>query len=265
MGTWSTAVFGNDLAVDVDREYRERLAAGDSPAMAVKQLRRSFAEPLREADDRRVVWIALAAAQLASGAVTDDVRSQAMRAIAWCESPRRDEDDFPFAREALAELRAALGGPPPAPAKSPKAIVAVGAPGDVLALALPHDGVEAVIYVVGPAARPHPEYCRVVGLLELAPEAVSPASVLAALEAWRHYREVWPNGLGRGIACYDAKGKLPVRRTRVLLRGIVAPPSFTNRMQGPGAIEKAADLPWVVEHDRSSWTTRQWAVDPADA
>jgi hypothetical protein len=95
MGAWSDDIFGNDLAADVRDAYRARLAAGDTGAGAVKRVRREFAEPMRDADDRRTVWIALAAAQALADAVSDEVRQQALKAIAWCEAADRDPDRFP--------------------------------------------------------------------------------------------------------------------------------------------------------------------------
>lgn len=262
MGRWSDDIFGNDLAADVAVAYRECIDADDPPDVAVKAVRRAFAAPMREADDRRVVWIALAATQLDVGGVTDDVRTQALKAIAWCEAPARDPDDFPFALDALAKLREALGGKSPAakPAK-PKKPPGVG--GEVLAVSLPNDGGEKVLYIAGPSKKiKGDDVARVVWLFDLDAGDVTPESVHAALTAWRNYREVYPSSLGRRIGCYDAKGTLSARKTRLLLRDVPMPPAFERRMESFGEHHKAADLPWVVEYDANGWKTSKWAVDP---
>jgi hypothetical protein len=101
-------------------------------------------------------------------------------------------------------------------------------------------------------------------LFDLRPKDVTAQSVHAALLAWRQYRQLWPNGtLGRSIGCYDASGKLPARRTRILLQGIPMPPAFARLMRGRGAIYRSADLPWVVENDVDAWKADKWVIDPA--
>ena len=147
MGTWADDIFGNDLACDVRDGYRERLAAGENVEAAVRRMKRAFAESLRDGDEKRTVWIALAAAQLESGEVSAEVREKALKSITWYETPDRDPERFPFGAEALAGLRENLGGPAPAPARKAKPKVPPGDEGDVLAVKLPHSDREAVIVV----------------------------------------------------------------------------------------------------------------------
>lgn len=265
MGTWADDIFGNDLAADVAGDYRDALKTGESAEAAVKRVRRVFTEATRDADDKRIVWIALAAAQAEAGTISEDVRMNALKAIAWCEAPRRDPEDFPFALDAIAKLRATLGGEPPVakPSKPVKPVRPPGIGGEVLAVSLPTDGGEVVLYVAGPSKKiKSPDTARIVWLFDLDVDEVTPASVQQALEAWRNYRQVWANGLGRRIGCYDAKGALPTRRTRLLLRDIAMPSVFARRMNSFGELHKASDLPFVVEQDASDWKSATWAVDP---
>ena len=44
MGMWSDEIFGNELACDVQAEYRGRRAARDSGAAAFAHVKRGFAE-----------------------------------------------------------------------------------------------------------------------------------------------------------------------------------------------------------------------------
>jgi len=272
MGTWSEDIFGNDLACDVRDAYRERIAAGDGPDAAFKWVKKDFAEQLRDADDKRTILIALAATQLKAGKVIEPVRETALKAIAWCEHPERDPEQFPFSLEALAKLRVELGGKAPPPAKPPKPKLLPGECGEVYAITLPKDGfrlkvrgrpTEAVVFVGEEVREDRPPATgRVILLPELPAAKVTPESVMKALLAWRHYRQQWSNGLGRTILSYDIYGKLPPRKSRLLLRGIQMPEAFARRMKTICAFYKAADLPFVVDHDLWDWNESKWVIDP---
>jgi hypothetical protein len=198
--------------------------------------------------------------------VLDDVREQALKGIAWCEHPDRDPELYPFGLAELAKLRAALGAPPPAP-RVPKPVKLPGEKGDVLAVRFGHTDGEAVVVVGGPVevGGRGPGCGRVVLLPDLAPDAVTPESVRAALVAWRQLYEVWPDMLGRRFGCYDVTGKLPARKTRKLINALPFPEGFERRMSGTGATHRAADVPYVVEYDIGQWRTRKWATDPRDS
>ncbi len=274
MGTWSEDIFGNDLACDARDAYHERIKAGDKPDAALKRVKKEFVKELRDADDKRTIYIALAAVQLEAGKVTDTVRETALKAIAWCEHPNRDPEDYPFDLEALAKLRDKLGGKAPTPRPATKPKLLPSELGDVCAIALSEKGFvartpklkrikEMVAYIGGPVGFDRsPDYGRVVLLLDLPVEKVTPESVARALSEWRFYRQVWPNGLGRLIACYDANGKLPSRKTRILLRGIPMPPEFARRMKTISVVQKSSDIPYVADHDLWEWHKCKWAVDP---
>jgi len=263
MGTWSEDIFGNDISCDVRDQYLGLIAAGSSVDRAAKHVQSTFAE--LDSDDRRIAWIALAATQIVAGTVNEGVRKQALKGIAWCEVSNRDPERHPFELAALAGLRDALGGPAPKSRENVKSRVAPGRMGDVLAITLPSTGSEVVIVVGGPSGHDRgPEYRRVVLLPDLPVSGVTLDSTLKALSEWRHYREVWTNGLGRGFGCYDISGRLPPRRTRALLRGLTFPDDFERRMRGTGATHRAADLPYVLEYDIGAWEESEWTIDPSD-
>lgn len=266
MGTWSEEIFGSDAACDVRDEYRERVTAGVDAKRAVAHIKKEFSEQLRDSDEKWIVWIALAAAELEAGSVLDEVREKALKGIAWYQKSEDRLDSCPFGASALAAFSEQLGGPTPKPAKKPKPPALPGNKGDVLAIKLPNSPGEGVIIVGGPVGHDRgPGYGRVVLLQELTVEAVTRESVQTALVNWRPYLEKWTNSLGRSIGCYDAKGKLPVRKTRVLLSGVEFPPPFEQRMQGTGRVERSADMPWIVENDLNDWHRCEWVVDPEDS
>lgn len=263
MGAWSDEIFGNDLACDVRDSYTEHRAAGDAPEIAMKHVRREFADALRESDEKWTVWIALAAAQAQDGSILEEVRDKALRGIAWCGHPDRDPEEHPFGVDALKALRERLGGPAPVPAKKPKPITLPGTAGDVVAVRFGHTDGEAVCVIGGPVGFDRGPNCgRVVLLPDLPVAKVTVQTVTAALAAWRQHYEVWPNMLGRGFGCYDVTAKLPARKTRKLLAGLNFPESFARRMQKTGAVYRAADMPYVIENDVQAWREREWAVDP---
>lgn len=271
MGTWSEDIFGNDMACDVRAAYRERIAAGDDAEAAFKRVKKEFASALRDADDKRTIYIALAAAQQEADKVIDSVREVALKSIAWCENPNRDLEDFPYGLEALAQLREKLGGTAPPVCQSPKPKLPPGEPGEVYAITLPDNGfrlktpgkpIEAVIFVGGLVRDRPPATGRVVVFPDLPVAKVTPKSVGKALEEWHFYRQQWPNGLGRLIHCYDICGKLPPRKSRLLLSGIQMPEAFARRMQTISIYHPVKDLPHLVVHDLWEWHEYEWAVDP---
>jgi hypothetical protein len=269
MGAWATGIFGNDLSCDVRDAYCERIATGDDVKAATKRVKRQFAEELCDSAEKRVVWIALAATQIKAGEVTDEVRRRALQGIAWCENQEADSHSIPFSRQALAGVRKKLGGPAGGQARPPKPKVAPGEKGEVFAVRFPNSNRESVIIVCGPSGNDRPaHYRRLVLLLELAVKNVTPVSVRQALLRWRPYRRVWHDGPGGPVfGCYDASGKLPARRTRPLLRGVVFPDSFERRLRvlAQGQTHPSADLPYVIEYDAGEWKRSKWTIDPHDA
>lgn len=263
MGAWGAAIFGNDLSCDVRDAYRERIEAGDDPKTAVKRVKRAFAESLGDGTEKWTVWIALAATQIKVGAITDEVRDRALQGIARCEkNSDTDSESFPFSLRALAVVRKKLGGPARSPATRVKPKAAPGDGGEVLAVRFPNSDREAAIVICGPAGNDRPtHYGRVVLLFDLAVERVTPESVRQALIAWRPYRRVWHNGpRGRVFGCYDASGRLPARKTRILLRVVGFPAAFDRRMKMLAETYRSAKLPHIIEYDVGEWERGELGV-----
>src|SRR5262249_27727313 len=119
MGTWGVGIFEDDLAADVRGDWREAVADGADPADATAKLEAAFTAAVADPDDSIVFWLALAAAQAETGGLLDSVRDRAVGLIdrggdvaRWAQ----EDDDLAREREqVLADLRATLTGPPPAP------------------------------------------------------------------------------------------------------------------------------------------------------
>ncbi len=274
MGTWSEGIFGNDTACDVRDDYFERLDAGHTPAKALKGVVQEFAELLDD-DESWIVWISLAAAQLARGEVTKSVGQKALKGIEWCDDPDNFESS-PFGRNALSTLRKKLGGPPPKPKKAKKSVERLGEKGDVLAVRRPGKTSELVIIVTGDATGRGSEYARVVLLRDVEAKGLTDKSLKKALLNWLHYRVPTPTTgphakqlleargkYGRSFGIYDVNGKLSSRIARVLFNGVDMPKSFTERLPDLAPIYTSKELPHIIEHARWEWKNRKWVVDPS--
>src|SRR6516162_9111371 len=119
MGTWSTAIFGDDDACDVRDAYRELLADGSSGPAATNQLLRDWRECIDDEDDGPVFWLALAATQWDCGRLEKRVKGRALKIIddgsslaGWSEGD--DPRMLKKRQAALAKLRDQLQSPQPA-------------------------------------------------------------------------------------------------------------------------------------------------------
>jgi hypothetical protein len=146
MGSWSTGVFGNDLASDVRGEYRALLEDGAPDAEAIQKVLRRFADDLDDPDNATCFWTGLAAAQMALGRLDPEVRDRTIAAIdAGGDLHTWDETGFANTRRAvLAKLRGRLLGPQKAPVKVrlPRRVPCPVKAGDIFLLAL-EDGRKA--------------------------------------------------------------------------------------------------------------------------
>lgn len=96
MGASSSAIFDDDVAADVRAEWRDAILDGLEADEATARVLAEFAEALEHGDDAKVVWMALAAAQMETGRLQDDVRDRALSIIdaggdveRWTETTRR--------------------------------------------------------------------------------------------------------------------------------------------------------------------------------
>ena len=82
MGTWSAALFANDLSLDVRREYGELLSIGKSNEEAESILFDYYKSILeKENPDRPVFWFALAHSEWKKGRLSDFVKEKALEYI----------------------------------------------------------------------------------------------------------------------------------------------------------------------------------------
>jgi hypothetical protein len=146
MGSWSTGVFGNDLASDVRGEYRELLEDGTPAAEALQKVLGSFADDVDDADNGTCFWTGLAAAQMELGRLDPLVRDRAVAVIdAGGDLHMWDETGSANSRRAvLAKLRGRLLGPQKAAVKvrPPRRVPCPVQAGDVFLLTL-EDGRQA--------------------------------------------------------------------------------------------------------------------------
>ena len=62
MGTWGPAIFSDDTACDIRRDYKDFLGDGLAPSEATDRILLEWKDSLDDADELSVVWLALAAA-----------------------------------------------------------------------------------------------------------------------------------------------------------------------------------------------------------
>ena len=140
MGSWSTGVFGNDLASGVREEYRALLEDGALDSEALQKVLRTFADDLDDPDNGTCFWTGLAAAQMELGRLDPAVRDRAVAVIdAGGDLHMWDETGFANTRRAvLSKLRGRLLGPQKAAVKvrPPRRVPCPVQAGDVFLLAL---------------------------------------------------------------------------------------------------------------------------------
>jgi hypothetical protein len=81
MGTSGAALFSDDVASDVKREFLDLLRQGLTPEKAVDRLTRDWADAINDADDGPTFWLGLAATQWAYGCLEETVKRRAIQVI----------------------------------------------------------------------------------------------------------------------------------------------------------------------------------------
>ena len=154
MGTWGTGIFADDTASDVKGDWREALMDGLEPDAATRKVLSEYAESLSDPDERIVVVLALAAAQVETGRLQSDIRDQALQLIAGGADLNRWREESPGdvrARErALTALASKLTGPQNAPTtlKRPRPRLTPFEIGDVAVVRNPETGATAVLIAI---------------------------------------------------------------------------------------------------------------------
>ena len=126
MGTWGYAVTSDDTVRDVLDTFRHYLKHGATEAEATNWTLHSFADLEGDPDEETLLWLGLAEAQWAYGAVDPAVLDRVRDDVAsgaglerWEESPA----DLAKRRRALAAFVAKVERPNPRPRKRPRLVV----------------------------------------------------------------------------------------------------------------------------------------------
>jgi hypothetical protein len=153
MGTWGTAVFSDDFALDVRDAWRDALIETRDESAAFAAVAETFKDEIGgDPEDASVFWLALAAAQMETGRLRDDVRERAVAIIDRGDDLARWEEIAGRRQRAkvLERLRAKLEGPQPAPKRirRPRVQDVAFDPGDVVFMRSPTTGRAGLVYVV---------------------------------------------------------------------------------------------------------------------
>lgn len=98
MGAWGTALYSDDVALDVRDLYKELLGEGYSNEIVTKSLVRICKEQIEDEEDGPVFWLALADTQWKCGRLMDEEKSWQLRLliVVWilCSLLSIDEKQF---------------------------------------------------------------------------------------------------------------------------------------------------------------------------
>jgi hypothetical protein len=121
MGTSGTAIFSDDTASDVRRDFVDLLRRGWAAEEALKVLLRDWSDSLEDSDDGPVFWLALASTQWDYGCLTEDVKQRAIAVVeGGANLPRWSEKQLDKRRAVLAELKDKLLSAQPKPRRPRK-------------------------------------------------------------------------------------------------------------------------------------------------
>lgn len=126
MGSWGPAIFSDDLATDLRREYQTLLAAGLPDAKAEDLIFAYYHDILHEdSDDAVAFWLALALSQWKCGRLSDLVKQEALRLIDSGKAvthwhPAFKERKLAKRKAVLENLKSTLLSPMPPVKKIPK-------------------------------------------------------------------------------------------------------------------------------------------------
>lgn len=116
MGTSGAALFGDDVASDIRRDYLDLLRRGLTPEAATEILQEHWEDAIGDMDDGPTFWLALAATQWAYGCLADEVRRKALEVIDKGDGLARwSGAALARRRGVLAALKAQLLSPQPKP------------------------------------------------------------------------------------------------------------------------------------------------------
>ncbi len=124
MGTWGTAIFSDDLAVDIRRDFRELIGDGLTPSEATERLKAEYSSSLEDPDEMPVFWIALALTQWNLGRLDEGTKKMALQVIDDGTDLEKWDDAKERAKRAvvLARTRAELLSASPPAKRVPRTI-----------------------------------------------------------------------------------------------------------------------------------------------
>jgi hypothetical protein len=152
MGTWGTAIFSDDFALDIKSEFKDKIGFGKSPSEATDELIVDHRDSLNDQDDESIFWLALAAIQWEMGRLQDNVKQRAIEIIENGQDLKRwtdDEKQLNQRKNVLEKLEAKLNSKQPMPRKvgTPFVLQTKMEVGDLLLYSHP-SGNKAIIKVV---------------------------------------------------------------------------------------------------------------------
>jgi hypothetical protein len=114
MGSYGTALFQDDVAIDVREDFLDKLRQGHSAGESSAFIQSESTALISDSDDGPIFWLALAATQCEYGCLQDDVRRRALAVIDGGLDLSRWKGQLRERRtRALALLRQKLLGPQP--------------------------------------------------------------------------------------------------------------------------------------------------------
>lgn len=154
MGAWGVAIFSDDTAADIKSDWQAGLREGQDPASLTKDLVMNYDDIIKDVDEGKIFWLALAAAQYETGHLEADVRDKALNIIrAGGDINRWEKESTSLAKQrkaVLEKLAAKLEGPQPKP-KRLKPLKPKGVHfdvGDVMQLRNEDNGATAIVIIV---------------------------------------------------------------------------------------------------------------------
>lgn len=116
MGTSGSALFNDDVASDVKRDFLDLLRRGVPPDRAVEVLKRDWANAIADTDDGPIFWLALAATEWEYGCLDEVVKRKAIEVIANGDELARWSGSSLSKRQSVLEaLKVQLLSPQPKP------------------------------------------------------------------------------------------------------------------------------------------------------
>lgn len=123
MGAWGTAIYSDDIAMDVRDIYKEILGDGLSSEEATSAIIEMYNEEIEDEEDGPVFWISLADTQWKCGRLLESIKQKAIEIIDSgidLEKWKEDKNDYKKRVKVLENLKMQLMSPQPPEKKMKK-------------------------------------------------------------------------------------------------------------------------------------------------